>query len=160
MGTDPIIAWFRVGSAIVLDHRLADVLLVDRVQGPPTVLLAGLFSGLPGLTLVVAARGTGITVGIRDGTMLTLLAGDVTHQSRGPLMAGIARTLYARWAEGTWFVVPESHLIWEPVPGSRLLVRFGRWTGVRGGDPAVPAEFPYPFPNPGGVGRPQGIEDL
>lgn len=145
--TEPVFACIGEGMAVTLEHRLADVLLMESPATPAT--FAGLFARLPGLAMVVAVSPTGeIVIGIREGTMLTLrpVYGVGNGSVLGPVLRSVARPLYLQWARCRWTLgIAGGHLKWDPEPGSRYVITVGTWCGGGVSRAGERAQLPHPF---------------
>ncbi len=151
--TEPVIARIDRGMAFTVEHRLADVLLME--SSATSADFAELFASLPGLAMVVAVSSTEeIVIGIREGTMLTL---SPLHGvgNRGVLRSdlyGVARPLYLQWARCRWtFGIAGGRIEWDPELGSKYVVTVGTWCSSGASRNGERANFLHPFPQPGGM---------
>jgi len=148
--TEPVFAHIGEGVAVMVEHRLADVLVMESPATPAT--FARLFARLPGLAMVVAVSPTGeIVVGIRDGTMLTLRPVHGVGNGSVPGLV-VAVPLYLQWARCRWTLgIVDGRLEWDPQPGSKYVVTIGTWSGGVVSQAGERAEFQHPFSQPGGM---------
>lgn len=152
-GAEPVIARIDKGMAVTVEHRLADVLLMEC---PATAeSFVWLFARLPGLAMAVAAnRADKIVIAVRDGTTVTL--NPAYEVDNGgvfrPDLCGVVEPLYLQWARRRWTLgIADGRIEWDPETGSRYLVTVGTWCSGGVSRAGERAEFLHPFPKPDGV---------
>lgn len=107
---------------------LADILVIRNEFRPPAEVCADVFAQCPGLTLAILTdMSTDITVGVRDGSLLTLRSEPPAAVSATAVqVAGVK--LYAFWAERRPTRLLSGLLLaCDAETGSRLRVQIGRW---------------------------------